>query len=215
LKSHYDIAREEMAFYGSDCTSLQNLLAILIGPKATPETTGKLASLGIRQLINMGIEELKQYKEIEEIDAQRIIAAFGLANHIISKREKRGFILTTSMAYDCFKDLARYDQEHFDAIYLNSKSEIIQRRNIFKGTLDASIIHPREIFKEAIKLSASAIIVAHNHPSGDPTPSGEDLLLTRRLIEAGRIIGIDLIDHIIIGSGRYVSLKEKGVIEIA
>lgn len=212
MKTHFDIAREEMAFYGSDCTSLQNLLAILIGPKANPETTGKLASLGIRQLINMSVEELKQYKGIGETTAQRLVAAFGLANHIVSKKEKRGVIKTPDMAYTYFKDLEKYNQEHFDAIYLNSKNEIIQRRNIFKGTLNASLVHPREIFKEAIRLSASLVIVAHNHPSGDPTPSREDVEITKRLNEVGRIVGIDLLDHIVIGSGRYVSLKEKGII---
>jgi DNA repair protein RadC len=210
LKNHFDIAREELAFYGTECTSLQNFLAILIGPKADPTITGRLAALGIEQLSELSIEELKQFEGIGEIAAQRIVSAFGLANYIRKYQKNHYIIRETKDAAYYFRDLEYLKQEYFEAIYLNTKNAVIRRKNIFKGTLNASIVHPREVFKEGIRLSASAVIVAHNHPSGDPIPSSEDIEVTKRLVEAGRITGIELLDHIIIGSsGRFASLREK------
>ncbi|OXS67536.1 DNA repair protein RadC [Lysinibacillus sp. KCTC 33748] len=95
-------------------------------------------------------------------------------------------------------------------LFLNVKNQIIHRKTIFIGSLNASIVHPREIYREAVKRSAASIICAHNHPSGVPTPSDEDIEVTRRILEAGYIIGIDLIDHLIIGDHQFISLKEKG-----
>jgi len=95
-------------------------------------------------------------------------------------------------------------------LYLNTKNQVLQKRTVFIGSLNASIVHPREVFKEALKRSAASIICMHNHPSGDPTPSREDIEVTKRLAECGKLIGIDVLDHIIIGEQKYVSLKEKG-----
>ncbi|SPU37942.1 DNA repair protein RadC [Lysinibacillus capsici] len=95
-------------------------------------------------------------------------------------------------------------------LFLNIKNQIIHKQTIFIGSLNASIVHPREIFREAVKRSAASIICAHNHPSGVPTPSTEDIEVTKRIVEAGYIIGIELIDHVIIGDHQYISLKEKG-----
>lgn len=95
-------------------------------------------------------------------------------------------------------------------LFLNIKNQIIHKQTIFIGSLNASIVHPREIFREAVKRSAASIICAHNHPSGVPTPSSEDIEVTKRIVEAGYIIGIELIDHVIIGDHQYISLKEKG-----
>lgn len=103
-------------------------------------------------------------------------------------------------------------QEHFVALFLNTKNEIIKEKTIFIGSLNASIVHPREIFREAVKCSAASIICAHNHPSTNPAPSIEDIEVTKRLVEAGEIIGIEMLDHIIIGGRKHVSLKDKGYI---
>lgn len=97
-------------------------------------------------------------------------------------------------------------------LFLNSKNHIIAQETLSMGSLNASIVHPREVFRAAIKCSSASIVCAHNHPSGDPTPSPEDIQITKRLIEAGAIVGIDVLDHIIIGDGTYVSLKEKGLV---
>ncbi len=116
------------------------------------------------------------------------------------------------------EDCARYmmeemrflQQEHFVCLYLNTKNQVIHRQTIFIGSLNSSIVHPREVFKEAFRRAAASIICLHNHPSGDPAPSREDIEVTKRLVECGRIIGIEVLDHIIIGDHKFVSLKEKG-----
>src|SRR5699024_5960782 len=108
------------------------------------------------------------------------------------------------------EELRNLNQEHFVALFLNTKNQIIHSQTIFIGSLNASIVHPREVFREAVKRSAASIIVAHNHPSGDPTPSQEDIHVTRRLVESGKMIGIEVLDHLVIGNRKFVSLKEKG-----
>lgn len=100
--------------------------------------------------------------------------------------------------------------ENFTCLYLNTKNQVIHRQTIFIGSLNTSIVHPREVFKEAFRRAAASIICLHNHPSGDPTPSREDIEVTKRLVECGQIIGIEVLDHIIIGDHKFVSLKEKG-----
>ena len=95
-------------------------------------------------------------------------------------------------------------------LFLNVKIEVLHKQTIFIGSLNSSIVHPRDIFREAVKRSAASIVVSHNHPSGNPTPSPEDIELTKRLIEAGSIIGIEVLDHVIIGDHKFISLKEKG-----
>ncbi|OHR68701.1 hypothetical protein HMPREF3291_08615 [Bacillus sp. HMSC76G11] len=214
MKKHYDIAQEELSFYGSENTSLQNILAILIGPKADASITGTLASLGIKRLSDLSIEELKKFQGVGEVAAKRIVSAFGLANQIRKfKKEDEYIVRSPEDAAKYFSDLEGLQQEYFEAIFLNTKNVVIGRKNIFKGSLNSSIVHPRETFKEAIRLSAASIIVAHNHPSGNATPSREDLEVTKRLKEVGLTIGIELLDHVIIGdSGKFVSLKEKGYV---
>lgn len=108
------------------------------------------------------------------------------------------------------EDMRFLSQEHFVCLYLNSKNQVIHKRTVFIGSLNSSIVHPREVFKEALKRSAASFICVHNHPSGDPTPSSEDIDVTRRLNECGQLIGIELLDHIVIGDQKFVSLKEKG-----
>ncbi|GAE93031.1 DNA repair protein RadC [Gracilibacillus boraciitolerans JCM 21714] len=101
-------------------------------------------------------------------------------------------------------------QEHFVALFLDTKNKVIHKETVFIGSLNASIVHPREVFRIAIKKASGSIIVCHNHPSGDPIPSNEDVQVTKRLKESGKMIGIEVLDHIIIGDGNFISLKEKG-----
>lgn len=109
-------------------------------------------------------------------------------------------------------DMKFLNKEHFRVILLNTKNQIISIEEISIGNLNSSIVHPREVFNIAIRRSANSIILVHNHPSGDSTPSTEDINITRRLIEAGNIIGIKVLDHIIIGDNNYTSLKQKNII---
>lgn len=108
------------------------------------------------------------------------------------------------------EQLRYLQKEHFVCLFLNTKNHVIGQETLSMGSLNASIVHPREVFRAAIKCSSASIICAHNHPSGDPTPSPEDISLTARLLQAGEIIGIDVLDHLIIGDSSFVSLKEKG-----
>jgi DNA repair protein radc len=112
--------------------------------------------------------------------------------------------------YRLTSDMAFLDHEEFVVLFLNAKNRVFKRKTVSVGTLDASVVHPREVFKAAIQLSAAGIICVHNHPSGDPAPSEADLELTGRLAEAGRIVGIPLVDHVIVGRDGYYSLKEHG-----
>jgi DNA repair protein RadC len=103
-------------------------------------------------------------------------------------------------------------KERFVTLYLDTKNQILKQETISIGSLNASIVHPREVFKVALELSSASIIITHNHPSGDPSPSREDIMITEKLCEGGKLLGIDVLDHIIIGDGRYTSLKDEGFI---
>ncbi|WP_241654720.1 RadC family protein [Sporolactobacillus shoreae] len=214
MNEHYELAKEELAFYGAENASLQNILAVLIGPKANPSITGQLSALGIDRLADLSIEELRNIQGLGETAAKRINSAFGLAFKLRKFGKKESYkIRSPQDVANYFSNLEHEQQECFDAIYLTTKNAVISRKNIFKGTLNSSIVHPREVFKEAVRLSAAAVVVAHNHPSGDPTPSREDIDVTRRLVSTGKMLGIDLLDHIVIGDeSNYVSLKEKGYV---
>jgi len=108
-------------------------------------------------------------------------------------------------------DLRYEAREHLYALVLDARNQVRHRRVVSTGTLTESLVHPREVYKEAIRFSAAALVLVHNHPSGDPTPSPEDIATTKRLTEAGKILGIELLDHVVIGDGRWVSLKERGL----
>jgi DNA repair protein RadC len=103
-------------------------------------------------------------------------------------------------------------KERFVTLYLDTKNQILKKEVISIGSLNASIVHPREVFKNALELSSASVIMIHNHPSGDPSPSREDIMVTEKLVDGGKLLGIDVLDHIIIGDGRYVSLKDEGFI---
>ena len=112
----------------------------------------------------------------------------------------------------CAPQLRGSDREHFWALALNTKNQLLRTVEVSVGSLNASIVHPRELFKEAVRLSAASVVVVHNHPSGDPTPSGADVQLTRRLVKAGDVLGIEVLDHVVIGdSGEHASLRDLGL----
>lgn len=210
-KKYIDQAREAITLYDPVSIDLQHLLAVLIGPSATGETCGRLSSYGIRNLAEMTVDEF-QKEGLSKIQAKRLVACFGLAKKL------KGSVQGENVAIHSSKDAAEYlndvlsleKQEKFYCLYLNTKNKIIYEKTVFIGSLNASIVHPREVYKEALRRSAASVIVAHNHPSGDPTPSREDINVTKRLVKVGEVMGIECLDHIIIGDGRYVSLKELG-----
>lgn len=165
------------------------------------------------ELLSATEQELMQIPGIGKIKAQQVVAALELAKLLNTPKSPPSVIRSPQDAYELlYTELAYLQKEHFVCLFLNTKNHIIgQPETISIGSLSAAIVHPREVFRAAIKRSSAALICAHNHPSGDPTPSSEDISLTSRLVQAGEIIGIDVLDHLIIGDSRYVSLKEKGV----
>ncbi|MET3196277.1 DNA repair protein RadC [Bacillus sp. OAE603] len=215
-----DRPRERLIKEGPSSLSTQELLAIVLRTGTKNESVLQISNQllhkfdGLRLLMNASIEEISNINGIGEAKATQLLAAFELGKRINRLQFEERFVIKSPD--DCAKfmmDEMRFlEQEHFICLYLNTKNQIIARETIFKGSLNASIVHPREVFKEAFRRSASSIICLHNHPSGDPTPSREDIEVTKRLVECGKIIGIELLDHIIIGEHKYISLKEKGYV---
>ena len=166
----------------------------------------------VQELLSITEEELLNIKGIGKVKAQQIMAALKLARMNPCPIEERFTIRSPQDAYDYLKDMQYLTQEHFVVLGLNVKNEIIFRETVFIGSLNSSIVHPRETFKHLIRRSCASAIVGHNHPSGQPQPSPEDIDVTKRLVEVGNVVGIEILDHIIVGFENYVSLKEKGYI---
>lgn len=164
----------------------------------------------IQELLEVTEEELMQIKGIGKVKAQQIIAALKLARMNPTPIEERFTIRSPEDAYRYLKDMQYLNREEFVCLGLNTKNEVLFRETVFVGSLNASIVHPRETFKCLIRRSCANAIVAHNHPSGHPEPSREDIEVTKRLAEVGKVVGIEVLDHLIIGHEKYVSLKEKG-----
>lgn len=213
--------REKLIRYGCHTLSNSELLAILIRTGSKEHSALELANIllsyddnGIRFLANCTVEELSVIKGIGHSKACQIIAAVELGNRLSRSRlELKRTIKSPEDVTNIFvNDMRFLEKEHFKVIFLNTKNEIIAYETISIGSLNSSIVHPREVFNRAIKKSSASLILLHNHPSGNPEPSKEDIHITKRLVEAGKIIGIEVLDHIIIGDGEYFSLKENSLI---
>lgn len=164
----------------------------------------------IQDLLEVTEEELLMIKGIGKVKVKQIVAALKLARMQPTPVEERFTIRSPEDAYTFLKDMQYLTQEHFVVLGLNTKNEVMFRESVFIGSLNASIVHPRETFKHLIRRSCASAIVAHNHPSGNPQPSREDIEVTKRLNEVGKVVGIEILDHVIVGQEQYVSLKEKG-----
>ena len=213
--------REKLIKYGVESLSNAELLAIIIRTGHNEDTAIDLAnrilsidSSGIKFLCQATVEELIRVKGIGHCKAAQIIAAIELGKRISSRGvESKLKVDSPLVVVELLMDDMKFlNKEHFRVILLNTKNQIISIEEISIGNLNSSIVHPREVFNIAIRRSANSIILVHNHPSGDSTPSTEDINITRRLIEAGNIIGIKVLDHIIIGDNNYTSLKQKNII---
>ncbi|OCT14932.1 hypothetical protein A8709_12425 [Paenibacillus pectinilyticus] len=210
--------RERMLQLGAGALSHAELLAILLRTGTVSESAISLASRilsesgGLRSLVDMSKDQLTQIKGIGDAKALQIQAGIELGRRLAkSTYEERVTIRSPKDIADLMSEELRYLQkEHFVCLFLNTKNHVIAQETLSMGSLNASIVHPREVFRAAIKRSSASIICVHNHPSGDPTPSPEDISLTGRLVEAGAIIGIEVLDHVIIGDQRFISLKEQG-----
>jgi len=212
--------RERLQQYGEEALSTQELLAVLLGrgiagESVTVTVQRLLKEFGSLKALSLAsVEELSRVKGIGPAKACQIKAAFELAKRLDrggtsgGKTPVKVPMDAVAVARARLKDKQK---EYFLAILVDTRGQVIRTCEISIGSLDSSIVHPREVFKEAIAASAASVIFVHNHPSGDPSPSTEDIGLNKRLAEAGAILGISVLDHIIIGNPDFVSLRERGM----
>ena len=211
--------RERLLRFGIEALSTQEVLALILGRGIKNEsvmvTTQKLLSEfgNLKNVAAASIEELTEVKGIGKAKAAQIKAAFELSKRLdnSSDEEQKPAVKSPEDVIKSVKNkLKGKKREHFLVLSLDTRNHLINTHTISVGSLDTSIVHPREVFKEAISSSAASVIFAHNHPSGDPTPSEDDIKLTKRLVEAGEIMGIEVLDHVIICDRDYLSMKAKG-----
>jgi len=218
-----DKPRERLSNLGPSALSDAELLAILLGTGSADETVLEVAqravaaskaqygtSLGF--LLESSEEEIKTIPGIGPAKAARLKACAEIGKRLLHGAEAAKRPYTVRRGREVF-DYVRttvegLDREYFCILLLNSRNQVIGKEVVSVGSLDASIVHPREIFKNSIKRSAAAIVLVHNHPSGDPTPSDDDLDITKRLVEAGKLLGIHVLDHVVVARGSFVSMRE-------
>ena len=211
--------RERLVKFGEQALSAQELLQLILGRGVAGEsvavTAQKLLSHfgNLEKLSEASIEELSSIKGIGLAKAAQIKAVFEISRRLSTQAPTyKGKKLTDpEKVYRLIKSkLKDYHKEHFYIIALNSRNHSIAE--VSDGSLNESVVHPREVFAEAIKNKAASVVFAHNHPSGDPEPSEDDLVLTKRLVESGKILGIEVFDHIIVAKDEFFSFKDKGII---
>lgn len=208
---------------GAGSLSNEELLAVLLRTGTRGENAIDLARRilynagepGILGIHQFSVSRLMQIKGVGRVKAVQISCISELAKRLArsSYEDTLCFTDPASIARYYMEELRHEKQEVMKLLMLNSKAKLIGESDVSKGTVNASVITPRELFIEALQKNAVSIVIMHNHPSGDPTPSREDLLTTKRILEAGLLIGIELLDHIIIGNNCYVSFREKGLLE--
>lgn len=213
---------EKLEIVGAEHLSNAELLAVIIKTGTKAYTAVELAQQVLKlsddgrlsSLNNLSTEQLKKIKGIGRVKAIQVKAALEFSKRIATSDGKvRHIIKNANDVNNLMMEELRYlKKEVFKAILLDTKNQVIKTVDVSVGSLNSSIVHPREVFSEAVKCGSNSIIFVHNHPSGDPSPSPEDIQTTHRLLNAGNILGIKVLDHIVIGDGKYISLKEKGII---
>jgi DNA repair protein RadC len=210
--------RERLSRFGPEAISSAELIAIILGSgmrgKSVLQLAQELLNLfgSLKDLANASIEELCTVKGLGSAKAVQLKAAFSLGLKVASQEMPPRFqIHSPQHAYNLVKDeLENAESERFVVILQDTKGGVIRHETVSIGTLSQTIIHPREVFHPAIRHKAASIVLAHNHPSGDPTPSPEDYSVTEILVDAGKTLGIPVNDHIVIGRQCYISMREQG-----
>jgi DNA repair protein RadC len=208
--------RERLARLGAASLSSGELLAAVLGTGARGasalDVAGQLLGSGLHGLASLSVGELERVRGLGRAKAARVVAALELGARLASDSG------TQAPAFESPAEAARYllprysarPVETFGLLALDARHRLRREAVVSVGCLTASLVHPREVFQEAVVSRAAALVLFHNHPSGDPEPSAEDLSLTRRLAAAGTLMGIEVLDHLVLGAGRYVSLKDRG-----
>jgi len=210
--------REKLISKGTQNLKDEELLAILLRTGREGKNVLELARQVLtkypkKRLLKMQYEDLIKIKGINSAKACTILAAIELVKRALEKGEETlPIIRSTKDVIAQAVYMRDKTREHLMTIYLNARNEMIFKKPMFIGTLNANLVHPREIFQEALKQNAASVILVHNHPSGDPEPSQDDLEITKRILEAGKIMGIDVLDHVIITKNKIFSFKEKKLI---
>ena len=214
----FDRPREKLIKKGAGALHKEELLAIILrtgvkGKSALKVANEILRKYGDKKLLDVSYQELKNIRGVGSTKAVQILAAIELGRRLFKeKQEKEVFINSPEEVVKEVEHIKENKKENFICLYLDARNKLIYKETVSIGTLNANLVHPREVFEPAIRHLAAQIIAIHNHPSGDPEPSEDDLEITKRLMESGKILGIELIDHLIITKERFFSFKEKGLI---
>lgn len=211
--------RERLRDYGPEALSDAELLAILLRVGVVGANAVQLSQQLLREFGGWGglqrtsFQDLQTWHGVGEAKIAQLKAALEIGRRLVLLQCEERFQITSpaDVARLMQVEMGYLDQEHLRAICVDTKNRVQKVHTIYIGSLNASMVRVGEVFKEAIKLNSAAIIVVHNHPSGDPTPSVEDVMVTRQIIEAGKLLDIDVLDHLVIGHGRYVSMRERGL----
>ena len=217
---HSQRPRERLREFGPQALNQSELLAILLRTGMTGENVLSMATRiiaefgGLDGLARAEYGELSRQRGLSDAKACQVIAALELGRRVaaLPPVERPQISCAQDAAKLIAPDLEMLDQEHLIVLLLNTRNHVLRKRTIYVGTVNSSAVRPAEVLRPAVRENAPSIIVAHNHPSGDPTPSPEDVSVTRDLVAAGKLMDIDVLDHLVIGgSGNFVSLKEKGL----
>jgi len=210
--------REKLIAKGAENLKDSELLAILLrtgraGKNVIEMSSQILSKSSKKRLLQMTYPDLLKINGINSAKAATLLAAFELSKRALDVDDTNlPTIITAKDAMAQLTDLRNLKKEHFVALYINARNRLIKKDLISVGTLNASLIHPRDVFEPAIAANAAQIIIAHNHPSGDPDPSEDDLVITKKLVESGKILGIEIFDHVIVVKDGFFSFKDKGLI---
>lgn len=209
-----DRPRERLLELGPGALTDRDLVAVILGTGGNGAGVLELAervtrSVNLRLLPSVPAEELLAVRGLGKARVAQLLAAAEMGRRLWPDGEAAPLLRGPEAVFQLTRDIRASNREHFVGFYLNTRNQVLRREIISIGSLNASIVHPREVFTPAVAVSAASLILAHNHPSGDPTPSEEDLAITRRLVEAGRLLGIDILDHVIVARDSYASFKER------
>lgn len=192
----------------------EGLLSVLVGGRGAQRVQGLLGEEGPQALLSASADELLALDGLGPAGVARLLACVEIGRRARDRRAADRPTISTpeDVVSLCGPDLRGLDREHFWTLALNTKNRLLRVFEVSVGSLNASIVHPRELFKNAVRASAASVIVVHNHPSGDPTPSGADIQLTHRIVKAGDVLGIEVLDHVVIGEeGEHSSLRDLGL----